>query len=115
MRLPAAARRLLVERRGDVVECRGEDRCDVAVRHLQLDATDLLVGYAIDEDCLLLRDLLDGVLDHAGRYRKEGERIEQARRRVPNIFADRVEERVRYRVRRERDLSFDVIQAKIRQ
>ena len=88
--IAAAAGRLLVERRRDVlVERRGEHRRDVAVRHLQVDAADLLVGDAVDEDAGLLRDLLDRLLDDAGRDRQERERIEQARRGLADVLADR--------------------------
>ncbi len=64
--IASAAGRLLVERRRDVlVERRREHRRDVAVRHLQVDATDLLVGNAVDEDAGLLGDFLEGLLDDA--------------------------------------------------
>ena len=94
--IASAAGRLLVERRRDVlVERRREHRRDVAVRHLQIDAADLLVGNAVDEDAGLLGDLLEGLLDDAGRDRQERQRVEQARGGRADVFADRLEQGVR--------------------
>ena len=89
----------------------GEHRRDVAVRHLQIDAADLLVGDAVDEDAGLLGDLLEGLLDDPGRDRKERKRVEQARGGLVDVFADCLEQGVRRRVRRESNLGVDVLQA----
>ena len=68
----AAARRLLGEWRGNVlVERGGEYGGDVAIRLLQVDAADLLVGDAVDEDILAAGDLLDRFPDHAGRFERK--------------------------------------------
>src|SRR5262245_18919073 len=92
----AAASRLFGKRRwNSLVERRSKHGCDVSVGLLKIDAAGLLIGYAVDEDICLPSDFLDRVLDHAWRDRQEGERIEQAGRRVvADVVADLLQDLV---------------------
>ena len=100
----AAARRLAWRRLGNVlVERRREDGSDVAVRHLQVEAADLLVGNAVDEDILAVGDLLDRFRSRRALSRERPASRTGRRSCVPDVVGDRLQQAVRLRVRRERD------------
>lgn len=74
----AAAGRLGLEGFRHVgAEFGGKHRRDIAAGVLHVEAADVLVGNAVDEDVLVGGDGLDGVEDDAWRFVEKGERVEQ--------------------------------------
>src|SRR5688572_26599585 len=115
--ITAAARGLGFERLRHVfLELRRIHWRDIAVRLLEDNPANLLVGDAIDKHLLVTRHLLDGVADDTGSLKEKRERIEQTRGRLlADVVRNDFQHRILRPIRREASMNVYSLQWKLGQ
>ena len=114
-RAPAAYRLRLEGLRHVLAEGGWHHGRDVAVGLLQIEAADLAVGDTVDEQIVILHHALDRGPDGSGRLEEEGQRIEEAGRRlVLDVACHLRQERILRAVGGEARAGIDAGEAEVR-